>query len=194
MMNRRVIQAIREIDMSEGSEGPTRLWTAVEDEIRGVLQRVDPSEVERLRAVLNPGVPGRRFFTGQGRSGLIARMAAMRVMHLGGCSHVVGDVTTPAFEPDDVLCVISASGRTPGALLHAQRAHEMGGQVCCLTASDSSALAQLSDPCLVVPAGKSAQFGSVLFTQAALVVLDGIFLSLSADKGQLMADLHANLE
>jgi 6-phospho-3-hexuloisomerase len=180
--------------MSGSSEAPTRLWTDVEDEIRGVLYRVDPSEVERLRAVLNPAVPGRRFFTGQGRSGLIARMAAMRVMHLGGSSHVVGDVTTPAFGPDDVLCVISASGRTPGSLRHAQMANDMGGRVCCLTAGGSSPLAQLSDPSVVVPAGESAQFGSVLFTQAALVVLDGIFLSLSTDKGELMARLHANLE
>ena len=180
--------------MSGSSEVLTRVWTSVEEEIRDVLAHVDATQVDRLAALLDPRSLARRFFTGQGRSGLIARMAAMRVMHLGGSSHVVGDVTTPAFEPEDVLFVISASGRTPGSLLYAQRAHDMGGQVCCVTAGDSSALAQLSDLCLVVPAGKSAQFGSVLFTQAALVVLDGIFLSLSVDKGQLMADLHANLE
>jgi 6-phospho-3-hexuloisomerase len=166
----------------------------VEEEVRGVLARIDPAPVERLRAILEPGHWGSRFFAGQGRSGLVARLAAMRVMHLGGSSHVVGDATTPAFRSEDTLIVVSASGKTPTALLNARMAHDIGGMVCSLTVDPTSPLGLLSDPCVVIPAGASAQFGTVLFTQAALLLLDGVFLSLSRGKDQFMWQLHANLE
>ena len=181
-------------EMSDAVGGLVRCRLDVEEEVRGVLARVELAPVERLRAILEPGHRGSRFFTGQGRSGLIARLAAMRVMHLGGSSHVVGDVTAPAFGREDTLVVISASGKTPASLLHARMAHDIGGVVCCLTIEPRSPIALLSDPCVVLPAQGSAQFGSVLFTQAALLLLDGVFLSLSRGQDEFMWQLHANLE
>lgn len=171
-----------------------RCWVDVENEVRGVLDRIEPEPVERLRAILGPDQRGSCFFTGQGRSGLVARLAAMRVMHLGGSSHVVGDVTAPAFGGEDTLIVISASGKTPSSLLHVKMAYESGGTVCCLTAEPTSPIAVLSDPCVVIPAHESAQFGTVLFTQVALLLLDGVFLSLSRGQDESMWRLHANLE
>ena len=38
----------------------------------------------------------RVFVAGAGRSGLVLRMAAMRLMHLGLTVHIAGDTTTPA--------------------------------------------------------------------------------------------------
>ena len=168
-------------------------WAGVEVEVARALSLVQLVQVDRLRATLeNPR--GRCFFTGQGRSGLVAQMAAMRLMHLGRRAHVVGEATAPAFSEDDVLVVVSGTGATPTSLLHAQQAHDLGGTVCCLTARPGSPIALLSEPCVIVPTGNSMQFGQVLFTQAALLLLDAVALELAAGDMATQRHSHANLQ
>lgn len=73
-------------------------WLAVGDEISGALAALDPAAFATLVAVFR--VPVRRwFFSGQGRSGLVARMAATRFMHAGFASHFVGEATAPSPSP-----------------------------------------------------------------------------------------------
>ena len=63
-----------------------------------VLARVRPSDVEEFeRTILGSR---RVFLTGLGRTGLIARGFAMRLMHLGRRVYHVGDVITPAIRRD----------------------------------------------------------------------------------------------
>jgi len=168
-------------------------WIAVGAEVTSVLSRVQPVSVARLRAQLeNPR--SRCFFTGQGRSGFVAQMGAMRLVQLGKRAHAVGEATAPSFAKEDVLVVVSASGTTPTSLLYTQQAHDLGGAVCCLTAHPQSPIALLSDPCVIVPVEDSLQLGGVLFTQAALLLLDGIVLALSGGDNALMRRNHANLQ
>ncbi|MFP5367432.1 MAG: hypothetical protein ACLGIS_11380, partial [Actinomycetes bacterium] len=63
------------------------------DEISDVFQSVDPAEVAALVTELR--LADRIFVTGAGRSGLVLKMAAMRLMHLGLTVHVVGEVYNP---------------------------------------------------------------------------------------------------
>ena len=49
---------------------------------------------------------------GAGRSGLVAKAFAMRLMHLGFTAYVVGETITPAMRPKDLLVIFSGSGRT----------------------------------------------------------------------------------
>jgi 6-phospho-3-hexuloisomerase len=58
----------------------------------------------------------RWYASGQGRSGLVAQMAAMRLMHVGFDAHVVGEATAPAIGSRDGLLVVSGSGETPVTL------------------------------------------------------------------------------
>ncbi len=46
------------------------------------------------------------------RSGLMMRVFAMRLMHMGFESHVVGETLTPAVEKGDLLVIGSGSGET----------------------------------------------------------------------------------
>ncbi len=48
----------------------------------------------------------------QGRSGLAAKAFAMRLMHLGISSYVVGETISPAIYDDDCIIAISGSGET----------------------------------------------------------------------------------
>jgi len=52
------------------------------------------------------------FLMGAGRSGLVARAFAMRLMHLGLKVYVVGETTTPAVKRGDLVIAISGSGET----------------------------------------------------------------------------------
>ena len=52
------------------------------------------------------------FVTGAGRSGLVAKAFAMRLMHLGLRVYVVGETISPAIYDDDCIVTISGSGET----------------------------------------------------------------------------------
>ena len=107
--------------MSTPGEAPL---TTVGDEVAGVLAAVDSSAVSKAAAFLTEeaGDPHGWFFTGQGRSGLVAQMAAMRFMHLGLRTHVWGEVTAPSVERGDRLVVLSKSGSTATSLLLVKQA------------------------------------------------------------------------
>jgi 6-phospho-3-hexuloisomerase len=144
------------------------------------------------------------FVTGEGRSGLVARCFAMRLMHLGLAAHVVGGTTTPAFGEGNLLIAVSGSGETDLTCTVARLAKEAGGRVAAVTAAEGSPLAAAADIVLVIPAahgsagqGGSAQYGRSLFEQAALLVLDAVALQLQRKLDQAaekMDTRHANLE
>jgi 6-phospho-3-hexuloisomerase len=101
---------------------------------------------------------GRRWFTcGHGRSGLIAQLAAMRLMHLGFDAHLVGEATAPSVARDDGLVMISASGETPSCFTsrdwRARAAHD-----CRPHHRADSTLADIADAVVEIPARPSLQF------------------------------------
>ena len=139
----------------------------------------------------------RWFCTGQGRSGLVAQMAAMRLMHTGFDVHAIGEATTPSIGADDGLVVFSGSGETPVTVHLARLAVDFGAHVLAVTTRADSTLAGLADAVIEVPATGSAQFGGSLFEQSALLLLDAIALELTAGDPQAHAEMqarHANLQ
>ncbi|MGO1561311.1 6-phospho-3-hexuloisomerase [Actinomycetales bacterium JB111] len=174
------------------SPAPRRLAA----EIDRVLAAVSPAEYSAARDLLGAR-SGATFVLGQGRSGLVARMAAMRFMHLGRAAHAVGESTAPAIGEADLLVAISSSGTTPGTMAAARIAASLGAEVLAVTASEDSPLAELGSRTLLVPAGDSEQFGNSLFEQSALLLLDALVLDLSGgDEATYreMAARHTNLE
>ncbi|MEN8707735.1 MAG: 6-phospho-3-hexuloisomerase [Nocardioides marinisabuli] len=168
----------------------------VVEEVAGVLAEVDQDAFDRLVAVLQE--PGRTWFcTGQGRSGLVARMAAMRLVHLGHRAHVVGEATAPSISAEDALLVLSASGTTTVSRHHAETARGVGAAVALVTTAGPSPLRSLADVTLDVPVSASAQFGGSLFEQAALLTLDAAVLAIDAGDPASREEMHrrhANLQ
>ena len=153
-------------------------WLQIGREISEILSGIDASSFELLVRALEPA-DRRWFFTGQGRSGLSARMAAMRFMHIGRSVHFVGEVSAPSIRRDDGLLVVSASGHTPVSLAFARIARDEGAIVAAVTGDIRSPLAQIADVLLPVPAGPTAQFGGSLFEQCSLILLDSLILQLT---------------
>ncbi len=106
-------------------------------EMGHAASRIDYAQVSRLADEISGAE--RVFLAGAGRSGLVLRMAAMRLMHLGKTVHVAGDTTTPAINAGDLLIVASGSGTTSGVVKAAQTALSAGGaQVAAITTNPSS--------------------------------------------------------
>jgi 6-phospho-3-hexuloisomerase len=139
----------------------------------------------------------RWFLVGAGRSGLVARMAAMRLMQLGLTVHYVDDVTTPAISGFDALLVVSSSGRTATSLLRAQKAKARGAKICLLTSHVESPIGQLADLTVVVPYVEGEFISDSFRDQVFLLILDGICSWLGRNDRlarEGMQALHANLE
>jgi len=82
----------------------------ISDFIKTISQELDQENINRL---INQIIDVNRIFLmGSGRSGLEARAFAMRLMHLGFDVHVVGDVVAPVPTRDDLVIIISGSGKT----------------------------------------------------------------------------------
>jgi 6-phospho-3-hexuloisomerase len=168
----------------------------VAGEISRILAQGDALDFERFVDQLR--LTRRRWScSGQGRSGLVAQMAAMRLMHLGHHSHVVGEATAPAITGGDALLVFSASGTTPLSLHFAETARGVSAVVVLVTATAASPLRRLADATLEIRALASVQFGGSLFEQTALLVLDAAVRALDTGNPQTrdaMHRRHANLQ
>lgn len=179
--------------------------TAMMGELAAVFERVDDGAVDRLVALILecPHV----FTAAAGRSGLLLRCAAMRLMHMDRPAYVVGEIVTPAIAKGDLLLMVSGSGETGSLVSMAQKAKSLGARVAVITANSESALAGLAE-CTVkiaAPTPKaavdnfvpSAQPMGNLFEQGAFLLLDAVIMELMDRMGKTsdaMFRRHANLE
>lgn len=90
----------------------------------------------------------RIYVAGAGRSGLIARAFAMRLLHLGYEVYVVGETVTPALVPGDTMVVFSGSGETVSMATFCATVKGLGGTICLITASPESKISRIAD-CVV---------------------------------------------
>jgi 6-phospho-3-hexuloisomerase len=139
----------------------------------------------------------RVFMYGLGRSGLVARMFGMRLVHLGRDATIVGDTTTPAIRKGDLLIPCSRSGRSP-ILHHVIRlAHREGARVAAVVGTPEALKSDLVIrlPLEVAQAEKPQPMGS-LFEQALLLYLDHVVLLLMSELNKTVEDMeriHSNL-
>ena len=180
-----------------------RNLSLVRDEIADTAAKIDEVQVAELVSLLSQ--PGRVFIAGAGRSGLVLRMAAMRLMHLGLTVHVAGDTTTPAISSGDLLLVASGSGTTSGVVKAAETAAKAGARIAVFTTSSGSPLAALADALVIIPAAQktdhgssvSRQYSGSLFEQVLFLATEAVFQSLWDNADEPAEQLwlrHANLE
>lgn len=175
----------------------------VRDEINAAFQRVEPAQVAALVTELR--LADRIFVSGAGRSGLVLKMAAMRLMHLGLTVHVVGETTAPAIRAGDLLLAASGSGTTASVVKAAETAAAHGARVAAYTTSPGSPLAAVAAAVVRIPAAQKTDHGSAvsrqysgsLFEQVLFTTTEAVFQSLWDEDGAPAEDLwqrHANLE
>jgi 6-phospho-3-hexuloisomerase len=177
---------------------------AIVSEVRGLLERIRSSDID---PVVEQLVRAERVYVaGGGRTGLMARAFAMRLMHLGLTAYVVGETTTPAIRKNDVMLVCSGSGQTQVTVLVSRVAKEIGARIIAITANRDSPIARIADAVVVLDAPykkaldegmPSIQYAGSLFEQSLLVLTDAIALEIGRLLGrgdQEIGERHANLE
>ena len=175
------------------------------DELRSALAHIPNDRAEKLADALM----GARtiFVAGAGRSGLAMKSFAMRLMHLGFETHVVGETTTPNLTDSDLLLIGSGSGSTESVVVYANKAHDIGATIGLITAVEDSLASRVADVVITVPAPtpksdrdlgySSFQPMGSLFEQSLLLILEAIILILMDRKREhsgAMFARHANLE
>ncbi|WP_230873970.1 6-phospho-3-hexuloisomerase [Paenibacillus woosongensis] len=155
---------------------------------------------------------GRIFVAGAGRSGLMMRAFAMRLMHLGLEVYVVGETVTRSLGKDDLLLIGSGSGETRSLVPMAEKARGLEAAVGALTLSPDSTLGRLADFVVKLPGAPKDQADNAetnaaetvtvqpmgsLFEQLLLLACDAVILALMDRRelsGRAMYGNHANLE
>ncbi|WP_248924010.1 6-phospho-3-hexuloisomerase [Paenibacillus hamazuiensis] len=182
-----------------------QLFAQMNIEVAAVLDRVNEAEF----AAFSEGIKGaaRIFVAGEGRSGLMGKAFAMRLMHAGFNAYVIGETITPSIEPGDVLVAISGSGTTEAVLLYANQAKKIGASVMLITTNRNSKIAGYSDLTLRIPAATKLRLEDEpptiqplgnQFDQSLHMLLDAVIIGISVEAGdgsyQEMARRHTNLQ
>lgn len=184
------------------------------DNINEVIKLLDR---EAIKNMLQKILDGERIFVmGAGRSGLVAKAFAMRLMHLGFTVYVVGETTTPAVGQQDVVIAISGSGETRSIADLGKIVKDIGSTLITVTSKKESTLGRISDITMVLPsktkndhdAGGSLEKNmrgdyknlpplGTAFEITSLVFLDSVIAQLITLTGATETELksrHTNIE
>jgi 6-phospho-3-hexuloisomerase len=130
-----------------GDPSINELMLLMVGQMRETARMLSPDEAESFFSEM---LKARKIYVaGAGRSGLVARAFAMRLMHIGFESYVIGETITPALSPGDTLVVFSGSGETNSVYDVSETAKELGGRICLITATRVSRMSRLAD-CMVI--------------------------------------------
>lgn len=174
------------------------------DELERSISQINEEEAERMVELLLQS--GKVFVAGAGRSGLMGRAFAMRLMHAGKEVYIVGETVTPGIEKGDVLVLSSGSGETKGLISMAEKAKEIGAEVVAVTITPDSTIGRLASYIVKLPGSPkdqaSGSYSTIqpmasLFEQTMLVFFDAIILRMMKKTGQTTKQMfgkHANLE
>ncbi|HJJ95476.1 MAG TPA: 6-phospho-3-hexuloisomerase [Methanocorpusculum sp.] len=101
---------------------------------------------EQISAFIQAILDAKRIYVmGAGRSGLVAKSFAMRLMHTGFTSYVVGETITPAIAEGDLIIAFSGSGNTKTIADIAETAKNFGVKVALISSDENSRIGKLAD-------------------------------------------------
>lgn len=120
------------------------------ESVRESLTRVQLDQVEKMVVEMLASTDRRILVLGAGRSGLIGRAFAMRLMHLGFQVFVMGETITPSIGKGDLIIALSGSGTTKLVVTAAEIGKTVGAKIIAITSYVDSDLAKLADDVVLV--------------------------------------------
>jgi len=179
------------------------------------IHTIPVDQIEKMVDVLLDSMKRKILIIGTGRSGLVGRSFAMRLMHLGYDVHVLGETITPAIGKRDIVVAISGSGATMLPVTSARIAKKVGAFIVAITSKPNSPLGKIADQIVHIraksKAAKQKDFFlrqivgeheslaplGTLFEIAATIFLDSLIVELMRRLGKTEGELkarHATLE
>ncbi len=181
--------------------------------VERVAESLDEEQVERF---VDEILKAKKVFVyGAGRSGLVGKAFAMRLMHLDINVYVIGEIITPSLTEGDVLILISGSGETTSVVNAAKIAKKAGAKIILITTYPNSTAGKMADHIVVIE-GRTKLKGErdfmlrqikgehyslaplgTLFEATVMIFLDGVIAELMDRLGKSEEDLrekHATIE
>lgn len=131
-------------------DGYQRATHDLMDSVRESLARVDLDQVEKMVTEMLVSTSRRILVVGAGRSGLIGRAFAMRLMHLGFQVYVMGETITPSIGRGDLIIALSGSGTTKIVVTAVEIGKTVGAKIIAITSYSDSDLSKLADDVVLV--------------------------------------------
>jgi 6-phospho 3-hexuloisomerase len=165
----------------------------LERRVSGTLRGIPESEIAGAVGILlaAPAI----FVYGAGRSGIIGRAFAMRLVQTGLTAYVIGESVTPIVRSGDAVVIISDRGESQSSIQTANIVRREGAKLVVLTGKASSKLAHAAT--LLLPLefpdddarGRLAPLGT-LFESAALRLTDAIIAEIMHARGESEASMR----
>ncbi len=190
-----------------GMEMAPSIAFMVLEELTGAMGQVSAKQCEALLDAICEAKE--IFIAGSGRSLLVMRCFAMRLMHLGYKVHVVGETTTPAIQEKDLLIIGSGSGKTSSVVRFSEKAKKVGAKLAVFSIFADAPIVENADIFVKIPGvtakntgnnkNSSIQIGGNCFEQCLLILGDALIMRLAVRENIVMDDAaimrrHANLE
>ncbi len=159
----------------------------IADRVTEALDRLDPSAITAAVTLLfrSPAT----FVYGAGRSGIIGRAFAMRLVQIGLTAYVIGESVTPIVRHGDTVFILSGRGESNSSLQTANIVRREGAELIVLTGRASSKLAHIAPALLSLEfpdepdPPRRAPLGT-LFASARLRLTDAIIAELMQVRGE----------
>jgi 6-phospho-3-hexuloisomerase len=123
----------------------TQAWHQITKGVEKTLSKISHKQVENMINMLLWAKYKHILIIGVGRSGLIGKTFAMRLMHLDFDVYVMGETITPAIGHGDLIIAISGSGTTKLAVTAAEIGKEVGARIIAVTSHPNSDLGKIAD-------------------------------------------------
>jgi len=166
-----------------------------------ILDKIPKEDIQKIIRLFFKA--HRIFLYGAGRSGLVSKAFAIRLVHLGFQTFVIGETIGAPIKKGDLVCIVSGSGETIPAVMTAEIAKKLGVTLIVVTGKKTSRITKFADISLVLAADctekEKKQFAPLgtLFEASAWILLDGIVAELMKQKNETEASMqsrHATLE
>lgn len=173
----------------------------IQNKLHSILEVISTEEVNHIENLFFQA--NRIFVYGAGRSGLVARAFAIRLVHLGFQTFVIGETIGAPVKKDDLVVVVSGSGQTIPAVMTGEIAKNIGAKVLVITGDKQAKITQYADQTVVLDAScqelqrqQLAPLGT-LFEVSTWIFLDALVAKLMEAKGETEENMrarHATLE
>lgn len=159
------------------------------NQVIDLLNTVEDSSVKKSIDIMLQSA--KIFVYGAGRSGIIGKSFAMRLVQLGLTAYFIGETITPIVTEQDSVVLISNTGTTRSTLLVAEICRNVGAKIIAITSNGESPLIKYSTEVILlkrVSHNSLAPLGTI-FEDSALILLDSVIAQMMQMLNQSEEDL-----
>jgi 6-phospho-3-hexuloisomerase len=175
------------VDGADNGETFRRAQRYIAERVTDALDRLEPSAIAAAVEIIAKAPA--TFVYGAGRSGIIGRAFAMRLVQLGIAAYVIGESVTPIVRRGDAVFILSGRGESSSSIQTANIVRREGAELIVFTGRASSKLAHIATALLTLDFPEDAERPryaplGTLFESASLRLTDALIAELLRARGE----------